>query len=197
MPRSIHELAEEMKHLQDEMEDALERIRDKAEFTIQNRRVIFDERLKALHLSQRRSAWKQIIQARFFVLLTAPVIYSVVIPFALLDLFVSIYQTICFPVYGIEKVQRREYMIFDRRYLAYLNWIEKLNCAYCAYATGVLAYTQEVTSRTEQYWCPIKHARRIYTTHARYMNFFEFGDAEAYRAHRKDLRDALKPKTDS
>jgi hypothetical protein len=193
MPRSVHELAEEMKKLQEEMEDALEGIRDKAHFTIENRRVVFEDKIKALHLGQRRSAWRQILQAQFFVLLTAPVIYSVAIPFALLDLFVSIYQTICFPVYGIAKVPRRDYMIFDRRYLAYLNWIEKLNCMYCSYATGVIAYAEEVTSRTEQYWCPIKHARRIYSTHKRYLDFFEFGDAEAYRKHRKELREALKP----
>lgn len=197
MPRSVHELAEEMKKLQEEMEETLEGIRDKAEFTIQNRRVVFEEKVKALHRAQRRGVWKQILQARFFVLITAPVIYSVAIPFALLDLFVTIYQSICFPVYGIEKVKRSEYMIFDRRYLAYLNWIEKLNCAYCAYATGVIAYTQEVTSRTEQYWCPIKHARRIYSTHARYMDFFEYGDAEAYQSQRKKLREALRPKTGS
>jgi len=193
MPRTVHELAEEMKKLQDEMEETLEGIRDKAHFTIQNRRIVFEEKFKALHLAHRRSAWLQIVKARFLVLITAPVIYSVVIPFALLDLFVSIYQSICFPVYGIEKVKRSEYMIFDRRYLAYLNWIEKLNCAYCAYATGVVAYTQEVTSQTEQYWCPIKHARRIYSTHARYMDFFEYGDADSYSQRRKELREALKP----
>jgi len=193
MPRTVHELAEQMKKLQDEMEETLEGIREKAHFTIQNRRIVFEEKIKALHLTQRRSAWLQIVKARFLVLITAPVIYSVVIPFALLDLFVSVYQSICFPVYGIEKVKRSEYMVFDRRYLAYLNWIEKLNCAYCAYATGVIAYTQEVTSRTEQYWCPIKHARRIYSTHARYMDFFEYGDADSYSQRRKELREALKP----
>jgi hypothetical protein len=196
MPRSVHELAEEMKKLQDEMEDALEGIRDKAQFTIENRRVIFEEKLRTFHISQRRSALLQIIRARFLVLITVPVIYSVVIPFALLDLFVSIYQTICFPVYRIPKVARRDYLIFDRRYLAYLNWIEKLNCAYCSYATGVIAYSQEVTSRTEQYWCPIKHARRIYDTHKRYVNFLEYGDAEAYRDTRLRIREDLRNEGD-
>lgn len=193
MPRSVQELAGDMKKLQSEMEEALDEIRDKTSFKIENRRVVFDDKVKAFHLEQKRSALQQFLRAKVLVLLTAPVIYSVVFPFALLDLFASIYQAICFPVYRIEKVRRRDYMIFDRRYLAYLNWIEKLNCAYCSYATGVLAYVFEITSRTEQYWCPIKHARRIYGTHERYLDFFEFGDAEAYQEKRKQLREKLKP----
>jgi hypothetical protein len=44
---------------------------------------------------------------------------------------------------------------FDRRKLAYLNAIEKLNCDY---ANGILTYAREIASRTEQFWCPIKHA---------------------------------------
>lgn len=31
----------------------------------------------------------------------------------------------------------RPYVVFDRRHLAYLNAIEKLNCAYCEYGNGV------------------------------------------------------------
>ena len=69
-------------------------------------------------------------------IVTAPVIYSLIIPFVLLDLFVTVYQLICFPVYKIEKVKRSDYLIFDRYHLAYLNTIEKINCAYCSYATG-------------------------------------------------------------
>ena len=59
-----------------------------------------------------------------------------IVPFVLLDLFVTIYQAVCFPVYGIPKVERRTYLVFDRHHLAYLNALEKLNCAYCAYANG-------------------------------------------------------------
>jgi hypothetical protein len=94
------------------------------------------------------------------VVLTAPVIYAVIVPLVLLDLFVTIYQRVCFPVYGIPKVNRGDYLIFDRHHLAYLNALEKLNCAYCSYANGLIAYVREIAGRTEQYWCPIKHARR-------------------------------------
>jgi hypothetical protein len=45
-----------------------------------------------------------------------------------------------------------------------------------------------VAARTEQYWCPIKHARRIQAAHDRYPKFFDHGDAEAYRQGLARLR---------
>jgi hypothetical protein len=109
-----------------------------------------------------------------------------------LDLLVMIYQAVCFPIYGIPKVRRGDYFAFDRAHLAYLNAIEKFNCAYCTYANGVIAYVREVASRTEEYWCPIKHARRVVGTHARYSGFEDFGDAEAYHGQLGRHRASLK-----
>lgn len=39
----------------------------------------------------------------------------------------------------------------------------------------------EIAGRTEQYWCPIKHAMRLKTMHSRYPHFLDYGDAEEYR----------------
>ena len=91
------------------------------------------------------------------------------------------YQAICFPIYKIPKVRRRDYLVFDRHHLAYLNIIEKINCAYCSYANGAIAFVREVAARTEVYWCPIKHARRVLGPHPHYQGFADFGDAEAFR----------------
>ena len=101
--------------------------------------------------------------------------------FCVLDFFVSVFQAVCFPIYGIAKIRRADYFVFDRHHLAYLNALEKLNCAYCSYANGLIAYTREIAARTEQYWCPIKHARRVIGTHARYALFDDYGDAEGYQ----------------
>lgn len=89
-----------------------------------------------------------------------------------------LYQAICFPIYGIPKVGRGDYIISDRYALPYLNIIEKVNCQYCAYMNGLIAYTQEIAGRSEQYWCPIKHARKMATLHERYVRFLEFGDGK-------------------
>ena len=124
---------------------------------------------------------RYIFNADMMHVVTAPATYSLIIPLVLLDIFVSVYQVVCFPVYGIEKVKRGDYMIFDRYHLAYLNLLEKINFAYCSYGNGMLGYAREIAGRTEQYFCPIKHARRVVTAHESYDHFAEFDDAQAFR----------------
>lgn len=124
-------------------------------------------------------------------ILVAPVIWSVLVPAILLDVFVSAYQLICFPVYGISKVKRSDYIILDRGRLSYLKLDEKLSCLYCGYFNGLLAYCAEIGARTEQYWCPVKHRRPPKATHNRYQFFIEHGDADQYRKQLAQLRDVL------
>jgi hypothetical protein len=138
------------------------------------------------------------------VALTAPVIYAGVAPFLLLDLFLTVFQATCFSLYGIPKVQRADYIIFDRRQLKYLNLLERLNCVYCSYANGLFAYATEVAGRTEQHWCPIKHATRLRSPHSRYSHFFDYGDAQQYRRQIEtvrndfvDVRSLTSPRPDS
>ena len=88
---------------------------------------------------------------------TAPAIYGLIIPVVVVDVFVTLYQAICFPVYKIPKVQRSKYLALDRGKLSYLTLAQKINCLYCDYANGVFAYATEIAGRTEWYWCPIKH----------------------------------------
>ena len=115
-------------------------------------------------------------------------------PFFVVDAWVSIYQWVCFPIYGIARVRRGRYFVIDRHKLAYLNGIEKLNCAYCSYANGVISYVREVAARTEQYWCPIQHSRTIPTPHARYHHFVTYGAAAEYRHQLPRLRRELTPR---
>ncbi len=51
-----------------------------------------------------------------------------------------------------------------------------------------MAFGREIAARTEQYWCPIKHARRIKEAHKRYPRFFEYGDAESCQKGLERLR---------
>jgi hypothetical protein len=109
-----------------------------------------------------------------------------------MDVTISLYQAVCFPIYGIPKVKRQEYIVFDRQYLQYLNLIEKINCDYCSYANGLFAYLQEIAARTEQFWCPIKHAKRIKTLHSCYQKFFSYGDTKTYRTRVDSVRHDFK-----
>jgi len=133
------------------------------------------------HRRLKRSSWKHLRATPFLVILSSPLIYASVLPFLLLDASVAMYQLVCFPIYGIPKVRRKDYLVFDRGRLAYLNTIEKIGCIYCSYANGVLALITEIAARTEQHFCPIKHAHRLAQTHSRYGKFLPYGDAQAYR----------------
>lgn len=167
--------------------------RHRFERRVQRGRVWFDRELREAHRRLRQSIPAYILEGNVLSLLTAPVVYSLLLPFVLLDLSVTLYQSICFRVYGIARVPRRRYFAIDRHKLAYLNGIEKVNCTYCSYANGLIAYVREVAARTEQYWCPIKHARRVPSQHNRYGLFFEYGDAPRYRRGLIPLRHALRP----
>ena len=90
-----------------------------------------------------------------------------------------------------DQIKHKAYYLFDRSHLAYLNALEKINCAYCSYGNGLAAYFTEIASRTEQYWCPIKHARRLMHAHSRYPHFVDYGDAEHYKSELAKLREQL------
>lgn len=161
------------------------------QFVIEKKRIRFAEEVARQQRRLKTGLFRYLIEARPLNILTAPIIYAGFIPFMALDLFLFIYQAICFPVYGIPKVKRADYLIFDREDLPYLNIIEKFNCFYCSYGNGLAAYAREISARTEQYWCPIKHARRIKAAHDRYPRFFEFGDAESFSKGLERLRQEL------
>ena len=126
--------------------------------------------------------------SRWLVVLSSPLIYLCFLAFLLLDLSISTYQAVCFPIYEIPKVHRSDYFVFDRSQLQYLNHLERINCRYCSYASGLIAYVGEIAGRTEQHWCPIKHAHGLPAQHSRYDRFVSYGDAAAYRAQLEKLR---------
>ena len=133
------------------------------------------------HRLHRISSWKHLRNTRLLVILSSPLIYGCVLPFLLLDASVALFQFVCFPIYGIPRVPRKEYLVFDRGALAYLNAIEKIGCIYCSYANGLLGLITEIAARAEQHFCPIKHARRLATTPSRYPKYLPYGNARAYR----------------
>jgi hypothetical protein len=184
-------LTAKLRSVEAEIETELTKRREQLRFRIENKRMVFEEEVLRLQRAIKVRSSRYFIDANPWIVLTAPVIYSLLVPIVLVDLWVMAYQAICFPVYKIPKVRRRDYLIFDRHHLAYLNTIEKINCAYCSYCNGAIAFIREVASRTEVYWCPIKHARRILGPHPHYQGFADFGDAEAFRERLKAIKDGV------
>ena len=192
MATPLDELTEKLRSVEAEIEVEMAKRREELRFHLENNRIVFEQEVLRMHRAIRTRVSRYILDANPLTILTAPVIYSLIVPIVLLDLAVMAYQVICFPVYRIPKVRRRDYLVFDRHHLAYLNAIEKINCAYCSYANGAIAFVREVAARTEIYWCPIKHARRVLGPHPHYQGFADFGDAEAFKARLAQLKDGVK-----
>ncbi|MBM3564839.1 MAG: hypothetical protein FJX42_01850 [Alphaproteobacteria bacterium] len=188
----LDRLLAHLREAEAELDRELARHREQLGLTLDRHKLRFEKAVLEQQRRFRRGLKEFFARAPVLFVLTAPVIYAMLIPIALLDLTLFVYQAVCFPVYGIRKVRRRDFIAWDRRHLGYLNFVEKLNCDYCGYATGVIAYAREVGSRTEAYWCPIKHALPIKPPHHRYYEFLDYGDAEGFR-RRQDARDKVQP----
>ncbi len=181
MSPTVADIVNRLKAAEEDLEAAFQDKRRQFGLIVEGGRASFDAGMRALHFSMRKGVLAYIRGARPAVILTAPFILAVAVPLVLLDLFVALYQAVCFPVYGLKKVRRSDYLVFDRHQLAYLNPFEKFNCLYCSYANGLLAHVAEVAAVTESYWCPLKHSRRLSAMHRHYAGFADFGDAEAWR----------------
>ena len=188
----IVQLIKRIVELEQELESELEQKQSQFRYHFEQKKVRFEQEMLESQRALRTRLLPFIAKGKLGTLLSIPIIYGLALPLLLVDLAVILYQWSCFSLWGISRVRRRDYWTMDREQLAYLNIIEKLNCLYCSYANGMAAYLREVASRTEQYWCPIKHARRIHQPHARYWHFSDYGDAEGYLNRLQQFREELR-----
>lgn len=187
----LHRLRRQMAEARADLAADLAGQRERFRYRLERGRVVFEAETRARHRAARERLSSFLARTRPAVVLTAPVIYGLIVPLALLDLAVTVYQAVCFPVYGMARVRRGDHVFLDRHQLGYLNGLQKLNCVYCGYANGVLSFAREVAARTEQYWCPIRHSRPVPDPHHLYPGFPAFGDADGFRTRLGDLRRAL------
>lgn len=192
MNERIRKLLGDIARLEEELADLIHAQQELLHYRVEGSRIRFEENLRGVHREVRTGVFTWLVQSELRNVISAPFIYAMIIPLAALDLFLFVYQAICFPLYGIPRVRRSDYVVLDRHHLAYLNVIEKLNCIYCGYADGVLSLTRQVVSRTELYWCPIKHARKVLDLHRHYAKFADFGDGEDFGAHVAAMREQLR-----
>ena len=145
----IAQLLAQMTTLEEELRAAVQQQESKMFFQIRGKRVEFERSVKDAHRRLKKNFFRWLVTNRPQNLITGPIIYAMVIPMMMMDLCVSFYQFTCFPIYGIRKVKRSDYIVFDRYQLGYLNFIEKSHCIYCEYGNGLMAYMTEILARTE------------------------------------------------
>ncbi len=192
MNKRVQEILNQIRELEDELKNNLQEQEAKLSYQIEGSRIRFDKAVKSAHKRVKTGLFTWLRNSRPQSIFSAPFVYGMIFPIALFDLSLTVYQMICFRLYDIPRVVRSDYIVIDRHHLAYLNVFEKLNCIYCGCGNGVISYAREITSRTEQYWCPIKHARKVLDAHTRYESFLDYGDATAYPVKLIGFRAALK-----
>lgn len=200
MNEKINGIAQQIRELQIELEAELKKKQSDFFYRIENSKAVFEQKVINEGRAKIVSSLEYLSSFSMLAVLTIPFIWAMMIPALLVDIFVTIYQYICFPIYKIPKVKRGDYIIMDRYNLFYLDQVEKVNCWYCEYFNGVIYYVREIAARTEQFWCPIKHAKNIKDKHSRYDYFFDYGDYTAYRKELEKRRSSfedLKEKKDT
>lgn len=192
MHDEIRRILGEIRALEAELREKLHAHEERLAYRIRGRRIEFTEEIRAAHRKARVGIIRWVASGDIRNILSAPFIFALIIPFALLDLFLCLYHAVCFRLYRLPPVPRADYVVIDRHHLHYLNILQKLNCVYCGYVNGVIAWARELASVTEQYWCPIKHARKVRGSHTRYAQFIDYGDTEAMAVRVVDLREELR-----
>lgn len=181
MKSTISRILQEIENKRKELAEEYERIKKKYNFEYIKWKITFSKEQKLENKKKKRSFWQTTKSTTFREYLSIPFIYSMMIPAVILDLFLFMYQQTAMRLYRIPLVKRSDYITLERKHLDYLNWVEKLNCIYCSYVNWLFAYAVEIAWRTEKYWCLIKHAKKMTSSHNWEKYFADYGDADWFK----------------
>src|SRR2546423_588072 len=117
MPAKLDTLLAEIRELEREMVGEARKKELDFCYKLHEKTVEFPGEAEPRHDALRLGIPDYVLHSRFLVLISSPVIWLCVVPIALADLVGSIYQAVCFPIYGIPKVVRSDYLAFDRHHL--------------------------------------------------------------------------------
>jgi len=199
MNQTIKEILEKMSELNKELGDKYSELSEKYGFSFSGKKIVFLKEFRLRNLHFKMPAWKYAIPQNIRHCLSLPFIYMMIVPALILDAFISLYHAVAFPLYHIPKVKRKDFIVYDRQFLDYLNWIQKAHCIYCTYVNGLFAYSLEIAARTERYWCPIKAAHKPKFHHGWYSEFADYGNPEEWneKFNKEDAFKELKEKSDN
>ena len=114
----VERIAKRFREAEKDLAREIEEQEERWHYRVHRGRVWFDREVRRAHRRARQNIPAYIGEGSFLSLLTTPVTYSLMAPLVLLDVWVTMYQCVCFPVYGIARVPRRAYFVIDRHKLA-------------------------------------------------------------------------------
>jgi len=188
MNDKIKEIIEEIEAMKVKLGEEIAQQEKDISYEIQNGYVRFEKEVLDKQKKNMKNLFDWFRDIPLLHLLASPLVYAMIIPAILFDIILFVYQQVIFRIFKFKFIKRSDYIIFDRQYLGYLNSIEKLNCMYCSYFNGLMQYASAIASRTELYFCPIKHAKKVAYQHEYYDEFFSYGDEDKYQKKLEALR---------
>ena len=189
MNDKIREIVEEIEAMKLKLADEINKQENHISYEIKNGYVTFEKEVLAKQRENMKNLLSWFREVPLLHFLAAPLIYAMIIPAVLFDIILFVYQQVVFRIFKFKFIKRSDYILFDHHYLGYLNPIEKLNCLYCSYFNGLMLYASAISGRSELYFCPIKHAKKVVFQHRYYDEFLPYGDEEDYQKKLKELRD--------
>jgi len=188
MNDKIKEIIEEIEAMKIKLGEEIAHQEKDISYEIQNGYVRFEKEVFNRQKENMKNLLAWFRDIPLLHLLVSPLVYGMLIPAILFDIILFIYQQVIFRIFKFKFIKRSDYILFDRQYLGYLNSIEKLNCLYCSYFNGLMQYAAAIAGRTELYFCPIKHAKKVAYQHEYSDEFFSYGDEDKYQKKLEALR---------
>ena len=81
-------LMERLRSVEAEIEVELAKRREELRFRIENRKIVFEQEVRRIHRAIKTRVTRYLIEANPLVVLTVPVIYSLIVPVVVVDLWV-------------------------------------------------------------------------------------------------------------
>ena len=94
----IQQLLQQMTVLEDDLRAAISEQPSTIFFQIKGKRVEFEQSIKDTHRRLKRNFFRWLITDRPQNLITGPIIYAMIIPLIITDLFITFYQMTCYPI---------------------------------------------------------------------------------------------------
>lgn len=188
MSDKIKKMIDDIEVMKAKLVEEIQHQEEQFTYEIKNGSVKFGNDILEKQRKNMKSLWQWFREIPLPHLLSSPLIYAMTIPAIFLDVMLFLYVKVVGKVFKFDFPKRNTYIVFDRQYLGYLNIMEKLNCMYCSYFNGLMAYASAIASRTELYFCPIKHAKKVAYDHKYYNRYLSYGDEDKYQEKLKKLR---------
>ncbi len=181
MKSRINKLLWDIQQKKTELWEEYAQLKIKYWFKVEGKKVIFNSEAKQRNRIFKKPLTETLFTAQVREVFSIPFIYIMIVPTIILDIFLTVYQQTAFRLYQIPLVSRKDYIVYDRKVLDYLNILQKFNCMYCSYVNGVFQYAVEIGGRTEKYWCPIKNAHKRSWEHDWEKYFADYWDPEGFK----------------